>query len=303
MDTQGLKQFMLFVEEISKDAAVRWDTPIAPGKWSIAEIVSHIWLWDQYSLHLMLPLMREGVTLRFIDQAAINSNAESFARAGMHRDELIRAWKETRNELITRCKSIPDDLTFYVGRKKHNIETYVQTFIVSHDIHHMDQIKDYIRMSRPLAQRESSEPIFGVRDDRFDYKERDGCYAVILDANRQQVAAIVTQKGNWFLPGGGFEAGETPEQCHRRELLEETGFRINIDAFIGKAKAYFISPQNEPIASNGQFFLAQFIEKAIEPIEDDHELRWINVKEADRLLFHPHHSWAVREAIAKMSQI
>ena len=33
----------------------------------------------------------------------------------------------------------------------------------------------------------------------------------------------------WFTPGGGIDPGETPQECAAREVLEETGLRLEHD--------------------------------------------------------------------------
>jgi len=38
---------------------------------------------------------------------------------------------------------------------------------------------------------------------------------------------------NWELPGGASEAGEAPDETARRELLEETGLRAELDHLTG----------------------------------------------------------------------
>lgn len=44
--------------------------------------------------------------------------------------------------------------------------------------------------------------------------------------------------GKWALPGGAMEAGETPEEAARREVLEETGLAIDGPL---KLFAYYVS--------------------------------------------------------------
>ena len=40
-------------------------------------------------------------------------------------------------------------------------------------------------------------------------------------------------EGKWISPGGKVEAGETPDECVTREVLEETGLKLNSWVFHG----------------------------------------------------------------------
>lgn len=86
---------------------------------------------------------------------------------------------------------------------------------------------------------------------RLEDRERDFCpacrapvyenplpaTAVVVFNERQELLlvqrAVEPGKGKWCLPGGFQETDETPEQCARRELREETGIDGLIERLIG----------------------------------------------------------------------
>ena len=58
-------------------------------------------------------------------------------------------------------------------------------------------------------------------------EQRVAAYAVVVEDERVLlVLAGVASSGRWFLPGGGIEFGEDPEDAVRREVLEETGQEV-----------------------------------------------------------------------------
>jgi 8-oxo-dGTP pyrophosphatase MutT (NUDIX family) len=60
---------------------------------------------------------------------------------------------------------------------------------------------------------------------------RLGCSAVLFDANREKI--LLTRRadnGQWCLPSGGVEPGESVTEACFRETWEETGLKVRVEA-------------------------------------------------------------------------
>jgi ADP-ribose pyrophosphatase YjhB (NUDIX family)/RimJ/RimL family protein N-acetyltransferase len=69
-----------------------------------------------------------------------------------------------------------------------------------------------------------------------DVETRLGSYAVLID-ERERILLALWNEGPtpaWTLPGGGAEPGETSEQAAIREVLEETGYHVELGRFLGE---------------------------------------------------------------------
>lgn len=141
--------------------------------------------------------------------------------------------------------------------------------------------------------------IFGQKKKGFDYEFRQAVYAVIFSKVKKMVLTVKNSQGMYFLPGGGLKINEGDHDCLKRELLEETGYTIEIKDFIGHARQYFFSRKNEPFLGDGYFYLAELLNKRQKPIEEDHFVSWIEIEEAQNILFHDYHRWAVGEVVRR----
>lgn len=142
--------------------------------------------------------------------------------------------------------------------------------------------------------------IFEEKMENLNYINIPSVYSVILNDAKDKVLTVRNGKGHYFLPGGGLEENESHEEGIEREMLEETGYNISINSYIGKAKMYFTSSNKEPLLNDGHFYSVKLLDKICEPIEDDHIMHWIPIDSVKDYLFHKHHIWAVNKYVNVM---
>jgi 8-oxo-dGTP diphosphatase len=141
-------------------------------------------------------------------------------------------------------------------------------------------------------------PLFGEEDPGKEYVLRPGGYAVIFDA-RGRLAVVATAEG-LHLPGGGLEAGESPEAAAVREVAEETGLAVVLGERLGVADELVFAPsENVHYRKRCSFFRATVTATGA-PTEADHELQWMEPAAALRELHHEVQRWAVRKVLAAL---
>jgi 8-oxo-dGTP pyrophosphatase MutT (NUDIX family) len=82
----------------------------------------------------------------------------------------------------------------------------------------------------------NAQPTRVLRGDRVGKqgKLRLGCSAVLFDEQREMVLLTRrTDNGQWCLPGGMIDPGESVIQGCEREVFEETGLRVRVARLTG----------------------------------------------------------------------
>ena len=129
--------------------------PIAEGKWSPAEIITHITKWDIHLREVVLPAIRNGEGMTFPDFGPFNQQASDYAKSGLSFAELLAQAKAARLLLIKELVEMPlDRLTMpltsngethcpFTGTPYsllYTIEEFTQ-----HDHHHQGQVMQFLQ--------------------------------------------------------------------------------------------------------------------------------------------------------------
>lgn len=64
-------------------------------------------------------------------------------------------------------------------------------------------------------------------------KLRLGCSAAIFDEQGRVLLTKRQDNGQWCLPSGGMESGESAAEACEREVLEETGLSVSVKRLVG----------------------------------------------------------------------
>ena len=106
-----------------------------------------------------------------------------------------------------------------------------------------------------------------MKNTSLCYLEKDGQYLMLHRVKKENDE----NKDKWIGIGGKFEPGESPEDCVRREVLEETGVQMEIDRLGFVHENYFYgdvpSNRNKLIYEISLFFYMK-VPDAFAPISE-----------------------------------
>lgn len=145
---------------------------------------------------------------------------------------------------------------------------------------------------------------FGIRERGIYYTPRPGAYGICFKRESDQtLLALVDTEVGFFLPGGGIEEGENHQTCLKREFIEETGYTIEIGAYIGSSSQSGFTPRSKKhICLEGNFYLVELKDHVGGQVEEDHQLVWIDVQKAIQIIHLEYQSYAISEGLLIFEQ-
>ncbi|MEU7616835.1 NUDIX domain-containing protein [Micromonospora rifamycinica] len=113
--------------------------------------------------------------------------------------------------------------------------------------------------------------------------------ALVTDEHGRVLLQRRADSGNWSLPGGAMDIGETLQQCAVREVREETGLDIEITGLLG----IYTDPHHVIAYPDGEIrqeftvvYLARAVGGTITLSDESTEVRFVHPAEFDHIPIH-----------------
>ncbi|WP_136605642.1 DinB family protein [Paenibacillus dokdonensis] len=118
--------------------------PISEGKWSVKEIIGHLYYWDKFIVGNHVPCMNEGANMNaFPNHDLHNREAIEYISVFTTTGSLIDEFVLNRRLLIEAISGIDNNAKFTIGsgKRQFTVDKYLKIFI-DHDIHHLKQMNE-----------------------------------------------------------------------------------------------------------------------------------------------------------------
>ncbi len=121
--------------------------PIKQGKWSPAEILTHIMMWDNYLLKERIPFIEMAANLPKLDNVEeVNQRAAEYALSGLNKENLVAETVQARRQVVARLQQfepIQWSNTFYIEKYPICLTSYIKG-LIEHDDHHKLQVEVFM---------------------------------------------------------------------------------------------------------------------------------------------------------------
>ena len=136
-------------------------------------------------------------------------------------------------------------------------------------------------------------------------KIRLGCSAAIFDERGRVLLTKRLDNGQWCLPSGGLEPGESAAEACEREVLEETGLSVVVKRLVGvysHPNQLVIYPDGNKVQIVALHFEAEIIGGELGLSDETSDFGYFTMKEIEGLEMLDRHTERIIDTLARQSE-
>jgi len=143
-----MRDYTRFLAELGQVTAETVSAPMGEGKWSVHDVVAHIMAWDVNFLETTVLAIEAGQQPPIAEEADFQAFNERAAAVGrrMTKEHLLDKATRARVELVEHLQRLPSQAfpATQQGATTRDLAGFLDRNFVSHDKHHVDQMKAYL---------------------------------------------------------------------------------------------------------------------------------------------------------------